>query len=164
LARPAVAAGVVLALLEALADFGTVQYYGVQTLTTAIYRTWYGLGNREGAAQIALVLIAIATLGVERGWRWLPAMVLGLAGLAKETNLLADVAFRRRRQLREAATGEFPLTLVAQNRLLDGGRAAVMQERPPMPKSPQRRRPHLLWRRRGLLDPVPGSDVVQQEI
>jgi iron(III) transport system permease protein len=60
LARPAVAAGMVLALLEALADFGTVQYYGVQTLTTAIYRTWYGLGNREGAAQIALVLIAIA--------------------------------------------------------------------------------------------------------
>jgi iron(III) transport system permease protein len=53
---------VVLALLEALADFGTVQYYGVQTLTTAIYRTWYGLGNREGAAQIALVLIAIAGL------------------------------------------------------------------------------------------------------
>lgn len=62
LARPAVAAGVVLALLEALADFGTVQYYGVQTFTTAIYRTWYGLGNREGAAQIALVLILIACL------------------------------------------------------------------------------------------------------
>jgi iron(III) transport system permease protein len=62
LARPAIAAGVVLALLEALADFGTVQYYGVQTLTTAIYRTWYGLGNREGAAQIALLLIAIAGL------------------------------------------------------------------------------------------------------
>jgi len=62
LARPAIAAGVVLALLEALADFGTVQYYGVQTLTTAIYRTWYGLGNREGAAQIALVLIALAGL------------------------------------------------------------------------------------------------------
>jgi iron(III) transport system permease protein len=62
LARPAVAAGVALALLEALADFGTVQYYGVQTFTTAIYRTWYGLGNREGAAQIALVLIAIAAL------------------------------------------------------------------------------------------------------
>ena len=52
----------VLALLEALADFGTVQYYGVHTFTTAIYRTWYGLGNREGAAQIALVLIAIAGL------------------------------------------------------------------------------------------------------
>lgn len=60
LARPAIAAGVVLALLEALADFGTVQYYGVQTLTTAIYRTWFGLGNREGAAQIAMLLIALA--------------------------------------------------------------------------------------------------------
>ncbi len=62
LARPAIAAGVMLALLETLADFGTVQYYGVQTFTTAIYRTWYGLGNREGAAQISLILIAIAIM------------------------------------------------------------------------------------------------------
>ncbi len=60
LARPAIAAGAALALLETLADFGTVQYYGVHTFTTAIYRTWYGMGNREGAAQISLVLIAIA--------------------------------------------------------------------------------------------------------
>ncbi|MDP1911076.1 MAG: ABC transporter permease subunit, partial [Hyphomicrobium sp.] len=62
LARPAIAAGVTLALLETLADFGTVQYYGVHTFTTAVYRTWYGLGNREGAAQISLILIAIAVL------------------------------------------------------------------------------------------------------
>ena len=62
LARPAIAAGVILALLETLADFGTVQYYGVHTFTTAIYRTWYGLGNREGAAQISLILISIAVL------------------------------------------------------------------------------------------------------
>jgi iron(III) transport system permease protein len=60
MARPAVAAGAALALLETLADFGTVQYYGVHTFTTAIYRTWYGMGNREGAAQISIVLIAIA--------------------------------------------------------------------------------------------------------
>ena len=60
LARPAIAAGVALALLEALADFGTVQYYGVHTFTTAIYRTWFGMGNREGAAQIAVALLAIA--------------------------------------------------------------------------------------------------------
>jgi len=60
LARPAIAAGTALALLETLADFGTVQYYGVHTFTTAIYRTWYGMGNREGAAQISFVLIAIA--------------------------------------------------------------------------------------------------------
>ena len=51
LARPAVAAGVVLALLEALADFGPVQYYGVPTRTTAIDRTWYGLGNRTCATR-----------------------------------------------------------------------------------------------------------------
>lgn len=60
LARPAIAAGAALALLETLADFGTVQYYGVHTFTTAIYRAWYGMGNREGAAQISLVLIVIA--------------------------------------------------------------------------------------------------------
>ena len=60
MARPAIMAGAALALLEALADFGTVQYYGVHTLTTAIYRTWYGMGNREGAAQIALLLLAVA--------------------------------------------------------------------------------------------------------
>lgn len=60
LARPAIAAGTALALLEALADFGTVQYYGVQTFTTAIYRTWFGSGDRQGAAQIAVVLMAIA--------------------------------------------------------------------------------------------------------
>ncbi|UYN93198.1 MAG: iron ABC transporter permease [Enhydrobacter sp.] len=60
LARPAIAAGAALALLEALADFGTVQYYGVPTFTTAIYRTWYGMGDRTGAAQIAMVLLVIA--------------------------------------------------------------------------------------------------------
>ena len=71
LARPAIAAGAVLALLESLADFGTVQYYGVSTLTTAIYRTWYGLGDREGAAQIAalLVVLAILLVAVERHTR-----------------------------------------------------------------------------------------------
>ena len=68
LARPAIAAGLALALLETLADFGTVQYYGVHTFTTAIYRTWYGMGNREGAAQISLVLIVItvALIALER--------------------------------------------------------------------------------------------------
>ncbi|MDP3161785.1 MAG: iron ABC transporter permease [Reyranella sp.] len=68
LARPAIAAGLALALLETLADFGTVQYFGVHTFTTAIYRTWYGMGNREGAAQISLVLIviAVALIALER--------------------------------------------------------------------------------------------------
>jgi iron(III) transport system permease protein len=62
LARPAIAAGAALALLEALADFGTVQYYGVHTFTTAIYRTWFGMGDRQGAGQIAVILLVIAVV------------------------------------------------------------------------------------------------------
>ena len=62
LARPAIAAGAALALFEALADFGTVQYYGVPTFTTAIYRIWFGMGDRDGAAQVAVVLLVIAVL------------------------------------------------------------------------------------------------------
>lgn len=44
LARPAITAGLALALMETLNDFGTVQYFGVETFTTGIYRTWFGLG------------------------------------------------------------------------------------------------------------------------
>lgn len=58
LARPAVAAGVALALMETLSDFGTVQYFGVVTFTTGIYRTWFGMGERVAAAQLAAVLLA----------------------------------------------------------------------------------------------------------
>jgi len=68
LARPAIAGGVALALMETLADFGTVQYFGVQTFTTAIYRTWYGMGDRAAAAQLASMLLGVvlALLIMER--------------------------------------------------------------------------------------------------
>ena len=62
MARPAIAAGVALALMEAIADFGTVQYFGVQTFTTAIYRTWFGMGDRVGAAQLSSALLAFVFL------------------------------------------------------------------------------------------------------
>lgn len=62
LARPAIAAGVALALMEARAEFGTVQYYGVNTFTTAIYRTWFGLGDRIAAAQLATGLLVFVIL------------------------------------------------------------------------------------------------------
>lgn len=62
MARPAIAAGVALALMEAIADFGTVQYFGVQTFTTAIYRTWFGMGDRVAAAQLASGLLAFVFL------------------------------------------------------------------------------------------------------
>src|SRR5690606_4895809 len=55
-ARPAVIAGVSLAMMEAPADYGTVQYFGVSTFTTGIFRTWFGLGDSAAAAQLAAVL------------------------------------------------------------------------------------------------------------
>lgn len=62
LARPAIAAGVALALMETLADFGTVQYFGVNTFTTAIYRSWFGMGDRVAAAQLAMGLLMFVFL------------------------------------------------------------------------------------------------------
>ena len=62
LARPALAAGVALALMETLADFGTVQHFAVRTFTTGIYEAWFGLGDRGAAAQLAAALIGCVTL------------------------------------------------------------------------------------------------------
>lgn len=57
LARPAIAAGTSLALMETLNDFGTVQYFSVPTFTTGIYRTWFSMGDRLAASQLACVLL-----------------------------------------------------------------------------------------------------------
>lgn len=57
LARPSIVAGLALALMETLNDFGTVQYFGVDTFTTGIYRTWFGLGEQVAAAQLAAFLL-----------------------------------------------------------------------------------------------------------
>ena len=62
LARPAVAAGVALALMETLADYGTVSYFAVQTFTTGIYRAWFSLGDRIAAAQLAALLLGFVVL------------------------------------------------------------------------------------------------------
>ena len=57
LARPAIFAGLALALMETLADYGTVQYFGIDTFTTGIFRTWFGLGDSAAAAQLSAVLM-----------------------------------------------------------------------------------------------------------
>lgn len=62
LARPAAVAGIALALMETLADYGTVAYFGVPTLTTGIYKSWYAFSDRTAAAQIAAVLLLTAIL------------------------------------------------------------------------------------------------------
>ena len=57
MARPAIVAGISLALMETLADYGTVEYFGVSTFTTGIFRTWYGLGELSTAAQLCSFLL-----------------------------------------------------------------------------------------------------------
>ena len=62
MARPAIVAGLSLALMETLADYGTVQYFGVSTFTTGIFRTFYGYGDTAAAAQLAASLLAFVIL------------------------------------------------------------------------------------------------------
>ncbi len=60
MARPAIAGGVLLAVMETIADFGTVSYFGVQTFATGIYTSWFSLADRAAAAQLALCLLGFA--------------------------------------------------------------------------------------------------------
>jgi iron(III) transport system permease protein len=98
LARPGIAAGGALALMEIAADYGAAQHFGLTTLSTAVFRAWYAHGAPASALQIAAVLLiaALVFLGVERWargrasfagassrWRPLPRYRLGpLGGLA----------------------------------------------------------------------------------
>ena len=69
LARPAIAGGIALVLMETLADYGTVAYFAVDTFTTGIYRAWFSLGDRAAAAQLATLLLGfvVAAVALERG-------------------------------------------------------------------------------------------------
>ena len=103
LARPAIAGGVLLAVMETLADFGAVSYFGVDTFTAGIYKAWFGLGDKAAAARLAclLLLFTLMVLWLEktqrgraryaaagarsggavsrwRGWRAAGGVVLGL--------------------------------------------------------------------------------------
>jgi iron(III) transport system permease protein len=69
LARPAIITGLTLALMETLADFGTVKYFGVNTFTTGIYRTWFGMGDSSTAAQLStLLLVFVFSLIMLERW------------------------------------------------------------------------------------------------
>jgi iron(III) transport system permease protein len=59
-ARPAIAGGVLLALMETLADYGTVAYFGVRTFATGIYQSYVAFFDRAAAAQLALCLLIVA--------------------------------------------------------------------------------------------------------
>ncbi|MEN8935119.1 MAG: iron ABC transporter permease [Planktotalea arctica] len=62
MARPAIAAGVLLVAMETIADFGTVAYFGVQTFYVGIYTSWFAMADRAAAAQLSLGLLAFALL------------------------------------------------------------------------------------------------------
>ena len=62
LARPAVAAGVALALMETLADFGVSSYFGIQTFTAGVYKAWLIMDNRIAAAQLATLLLVLVLI------------------------------------------------------------------------------------------------------
>jgi iron(III) transport system permease protein len=71
LARPAIAGGCALALMETLADYGAVTHFAVDTFTTGIYKAWFGLGDKVAAARLAclLLLFTLVLVSLERASR-----------------------------------------------------------------------------------------------
>ncbi|MFK7939949.1 MAG: ABC transporter permease [Roseovarius sp.] len=71
MARPAIAGGALLAVMETISDYGTVAFFNVQTFATGIYQSWFSLGDRAAAAQLSLCLLSFALLlaGLERAQR-----------------------------------------------------------------------------------------------
>ncbi len=69
LARPAVAAGTALALMEVLADYGVGAYFGLATFSTGIYKAWLVMGDRGAAAQLAAILLVVVA-GLLLAERW----------------------------------------------------------------------------------------------
>ncbi|MGH8704962.1 MAG: ABC transporter permease, partial [Burkholderiales bacterium] len=71
LARPAIAAGTALALMETLADFGTVSYFALEVFTTGIFKAWFSMGDSVAAGQLSACLLAfvVAVLIAERASR-----------------------------------------------------------------------------------------------
>ena len=71
LARPAIVTGIALALMETLADFGTVSHFGVPTFATGIYRSWMLMGDRTTAVQLSafLLIFVLVLLSLERTQR-----------------------------------------------------------------------------------------------
>ncbi|RFO97813.1 iron ABC transporter permease [Rhodoferax lacus] len=103
LARPAIVAGIALALMETLADYGVSSYFGIQTFTAGIYKAWLALDSRIAAAQLATMLLLV---------------VAGLLQLERHA----------RRRLRFASSrGQRQSSAEARPIVLQGGRAWLVQ-------------------------------------
>jgi iron(III) transport system permease protein len=107
LARPALAAGTALAVMEALADFGAVNLLGFRALTDAIYRVWYGAFDRQAALQLGTLLLGLVLLlvAVERASR-------RRGGVAQATGRGDEVARRRLRGWRAVPAVAAPWALL----------------------------------------------------
>jgi iron(III) transport system permease protein len=120
LARPAIAAGIALALMETLNDFGTVHYFAVDTFATGIYRTWMGMGQPAIAAQLGalLMVFVLALILVERHSR-------GAAKAHHTTNRYRSLPRIRLSGLRAAAALLFCAAPIVLGFLLPGGMLAA---------------------------------------
>ncbi|MFK8252544.1 ABC transporter permease [Ancylobacter terrae] len=109
LARPAIAVGVSLALMEAVNDIGASEFLGVQTLTLSIYSTWLNRSSLPGAAQIALfmLLLVLALLAVERWGR----RTLKVANVGARARPLVGMELRRGRAAWAFLACLLPVTL-----------------------------------------------------
>lgn len=107
LARPALAAGAALAMMEALADFGAVDLLGVQAMTSAIYRVWFGAFDQDAALQLATVLVGLALMlvTVER-------LLRGRARYHQNLGRGDAVAPRRLRGVRAGVATALPAVLL----------------------------------------------------
>ncbi|KAE9526427.1 ABC transporter permease [Testudinibacter aquarius] len=88
LVRPAMAIGTALVAMETLGDFGTVSYFAVPTLTTAVYDTWFGLGDLGTASQISLLMLFLIFL------------LLSLERYSRRKQKLYQRGYERRQSLR----------------------------------------------------------------
>lgn len=141
MARPAWVAGLTLVLLEALADFGAVSILGVDTLATAVYKTWFGLYSLPAAAQLAFGLVGVVALVLVlerlgrgrgrhagpqlvppprrtlRGWRgWavaLPALAVVLLGFGVPVLQLLAWSWQSRAELPEVGEAALNTALLA---------------------------------------------------
>jgi iron(III) transport system permease protein len=96
MARPGIIAGLSLALMEALADFGAVSVFNYDTFTTAIYKSWFGFFDLQSAAQLASILLALVfvALVVERRFRARARFTeSGRGGIARRVRLSGMQAF-----------------------------------------------------------------------
>ena len=151
LARPAIAVGVTLAVMEAIHDIGAVNFFGVRTLSLGIYTTWLAKGNLGGAAQIAVVMLlfVFALIWVEQrsrraqsfhslglrdapcrraalsGWKawgaFVACLIPSLLGFILPAAILLSFALEQGRMLDDAA-----FLKAARNTLLLASAAAVV--------------------------------------